>query len=72
MQPIHDLLYLISNAFLLPTLIGALAAFAYGSYAVGRFLSDWADHRLNRRLLAVFYGGPPTQSRFEGSAWRGD
>jgi len=72
MQPIHDLLYLISNAFLLPTLLGTLAAFAYGTYVVGRFLSDCVDHRRNRAMLASFFGGPPTQSRFESFAWRGD
>lgn len=72
MQPIHDLLYLLSNAFLLPTLVGTLAAFAYGTYAVGQFLSDWADERGNRRALAAFYGGPPTQLRFESFGWRGD
>lgn len=72
MQPIHDLLYLLSSAFLLPTLVGTLAAFAYGTYAVGQFLSDWADERSNRRALAAFYGGPPTQMRFESFGWRGD
>ena len=72
MQPIHDLLYLLSNAFLLPTLLGTLAAFAYGTYVVGRFLSDWTDHRHNRRLLTAFYSDSPTQSRFESFAWRGD
>jgi biopolymer transport protein ExbB/TolQ len=72
MQPIHDLLYLISNAFLVPTLLGTLAAFAYSAYVVGRFLSDWVDYRSNRGLLASFFAGPPTQSRFESFAWRAD
>jgi len=72
MQPLHDLLFLISNAFLLPTLAGTLTAFAYGAYVLGRFLSDWVDHQSNRKLLARFYGAAPTQERFESLAWRGD
>ncbi|MCS7023511.1 MAG: MotA/TolQ/ExbB proton channel family protein [Bryobacteraceae bacterium] len=72
MQSIHDLLYLLSNAFLAPTLVGTLLAFAYTTFVVGQFLSDWADHRSNRRALKVFYSGPPTQERFEGLSWRGD
>lgn len=71
MQPIHDLLYVLSNAFLLPTLLGTLAAFGYGTYVVGQFLSEVADHRANRALLAKFFAGPPTQARFGEFEWRG-
>ncbi len=71
MQPIHDLLYLLSNAFLIPTLLGTLAAFAYGTYVVGQYLSELADHRHNRAALRDLFAGPPTQSRFAGYQWRG-
>lgn len=71
MQPIHDLLYVLSNAFLLPTLLGTLAAFGYGTYVVGQFLSEVADHRANRAQLAKFFAGPPTQARYFEFAWRG-
>lgn len=40
MQSIHDLLYVLSNAFLLPTLLGTLAAFGYGTYVVDRALRN--------------------------------
>ncbi len=72
MQPIHELLYLISNAFLLPTLLGTLLVFGYGTYVVGRFLSDWVDFQANSRLLRAFFAGPPTQARYEEQPWRGN
>ena len=68
---IHDLLYFLSNLFLLPTLIGTLAAFAYGTYAAGQFLSEFADHRCNRKLLHDLFSGPPTEGRFREKSWRG-
>jgi len=71
MQSIHDLLYVLSNAFLLPTLLGTLAAFGYGTYVVGQFLSEIADHRANRANLTRLFAGPPTQARFFECSWRG-
>ncbi|MBS1824514.1 MAG: MotA/TolQ/ExbB proton channel family protein [Acidobacteria bacterium] len=68
---IHDLLYFLSNLFLLPTLFGTLAAFAYGTYAVGQFLSELTDHRANRKLLRDLFSGPPTEARFREKPWRG-
>ncbi len=71
MQSIHDLLYVLSNAFLLPTLIGTLAAFGYGTYAVGQFLSEAADHRANRANLRRLFAGSPSEARFLECNWRG-
>ncbi len=71
MNAIHDLLYLLSNAFLLPTLLGTLAAFGYGTYVVGQFLSDLADHRVNRGSIKSLFAGPPTETRFRELPWRG-
>lgn len=71
MQSIHDLLFILSNAFLLPTLIGTLLAFGYGTYVVGQFLSDWADYRINQKSWRVLAGGGPTQARFFELPWRG-
>lgn len=68
---IHDLLYFLSNLFLLPTLIGTLAAFAWCTFLVGQFLSESADHRANRRNLRDLFSGPPTEARFREKPWRG-
>ncbi len=71
MSLLYDTLYLISNAFLLPALIGVLAVFAYASLLAGEFWGEWADARFNRQLLNEFYGGPPTLERFLQFSWRG-
>lgn len=71
MNLLYDTLYLISNAFLLPALVGVTAVFAYASLLAGEFLGEWADLRFNRRLLKEFYAGPPTLERFSRMPWRG-
>ncbi|MBL8174485.1 MAG: MotA/TolQ/ExbB proton channel family protein [Bryobacterales bacterium] len=68
---IHDLLYFLSNLFLLPTLLGTLAAFAWCTYVAGQFLSEAADRRANRRQLGELFSGPPSEARFREKAWRG-
>ncbi len=70
-ETIHDLLYFLSNLFLLPTLLGTLAAFAWSTFVVGQFLSEWGERRVNRKHLRNLFSGPPTESRFRESAWRG-
>lgn len=60
---LHDVLYVISNAFLLPTLLGTLLAFFYGLYIAGRFAGSWLEHRTNRRLLASL-GPEPREDEF--------
>lgn len=72
MNSIHDLLYILSSAFLLPTLLGTLAAFAYGAWVLGRFLSDLADHRRNAIALASLLKNEPTQDRFLALSLRAD
>ena len=72
MNSIHDLLYVLSNAFLLPTLIGTLVAFAYGVWVVGRFLADLADHRHNATAIALLMQGEPNQQRFLALSLRAD
>jgi len=68
---IHDLLYFLSNLFLLPTLVGTLGAFAWCTFLVGQFLSEWADHRANRGNMRDLFAGPPTEARFREKPWRG-
>jgi biopolymer transport protein ExbB/TolQ len=70
LQSIHDLLYVLSNAFLLPTLLGTLAAFGYGAHVIGRFLSETADRRVNRASLKRLHGGNPTEQAFHDLPWR--
>ncbi|MBM3755966.1 MAG: hypothetical protein FJW38_18525 [Acidobacteria bacterium] len=72
MNSIHDLLYILSNAFLFPTLIGTLVAFAYGTWVVGRFLADLADHRHNAAAIRQLMEGEPTQERFLALPLRAD
>ncbi len=63
MNSIHDLLYVLSNAFLLPTLLGTLAAFAYGVWVLARFAAEWRDRRANVRLLDEA-GASPSLAEF--------
>lgn len=72
MNSLHDLLYVLSNAFLLPTLLGTLVAFAYGVWVVGRFLADRAEHRHNAAAIARLMQGEPEQTRFLELPLRGD
>jgi biopolymer transport protein ExbB/TolQ len=67
---LYDTLYLISNAFLLPALLGVLALFAYASVLAGEFLGEWADRRANLRVLGEFYADAPSPERFRRMPWR--
>ncbi len=65
-----NLLFAISNAFLLPVLAGVLAAFLYATYLVGQFLSEVLDRRGNRASLKRLYAGKPTLERFLSLSWK--
>lgn len=71
MNVLYDTLYLLSNSFLLPALVGVLALFAYACLLAGEFLGQWADERHNRQLRKRFYEGPPSRGRFLQMPWRG-
>lgn len=72
MNSIHDLLYVLSNAFLLPTLVGTLAAFAYATWVVGRFIAETVDQRHNAAALRQLMDQEPARLRFLTLDLRGD
>lgn len=71
MQVIQEILYILSSAFLLPTLVGTLLAFAYGTYVVGQFLAEAADRSVNRQSRKELYAGAPSEERFAALPWKG-
>ncbi len=70
MEQLQGLLYTISSAFLLPVLVGIVAAFVYATYLVGQFLSEALDRRVNRASLGELYAGRPSRERFLGLPWK--
>lgn len=70
MKPIHDLLSQIADAFLLPTLLGTLLAFAYGTYLIGQFLALWADRRVNRASWQSLAAGSLDVNSFLALPWK--
>ena len=71
MEVLSGILYSLSNAFLMPTLLAILALFAGTTYQVGQFLSEALDHRSNRALLAACRAEGTSLESFEGRRWRG-
>ncbi len=72
MNSIHDLLYVLSNAFLFPTLVGTLAAFAYATWVLGRFIAELMDQRHNSAMLRRLMAQEPARDRFLALDLRGD
>ncbi|MCY4596826.1 MAG: MotA/TolQ/ExbB proton channel family protein [Bryobacterales bacterium] len=70
MEHLQNLLYWISNAFLLPALLAILLLFVYSTYLAGGVLAEAFDRRVNRESLRRFYGGEPSLDRFLGSDWK--
>jgi biopolymer transport protein ExbB/TolQ len=70
-QPVHDLLSLIADAFLFPTLLGTLLAFAYGTFILGQFLAEIADRRVNVRSVRTLFAQGPTPDVLRQQAWKG-
>ena len=71
MEVLSGILYALSNAFLMPTLVAILALFAGITYQVGQFLSEALDHRNNRVLLAACRAEGASLESFAGRKWRG-
>jgi biopolymer transport protein ExbB/TolQ len=71
MKIIEDLLYLISNAFLFPTLLGTLIAFGYATYLLGQFLAELNERRTINLARRRFYETDPTPASFAQQKWSG-
>ena len=71
MEALSGILYSLSNAFLMPTLVAILALLAGTTFQVGQFLSEALDHRTNRALLAAFRTEGASVEGFSGQGWRG-
>lgn len=71
MEVLSGILYSLSNAFLMPTLVAILVLFAGTTYQVGQFLSQALDRRTNRALLAACRAEGASLESFEGRKWRG-
>ena len=67
---LQNVLFVLSNAFLLPVLAAVLGSFLYATFLVGQFLSEALDRRSNRRHLAKLYAGRPTVDHFLALPWR--
>ncbi|HEX7378865.1 MAG TPA: hypothetical protein VF278_17210, partial [Pirellulales bacterium] len=50
-QPVADVLYILSNLFLLPVLVSLLACLAWVLQLCGGFLREWAGRRSFRMAL---------------------
>jgi len=72
MNSIHDILYVLSSAFLMPTLVGTLAAFGYGVWVTARFLADFAEQRETCAVVESFLRGETSLERFATLRLRGD
>ena len=71
MEVLSGILYSLSNAFLMPTLVAILALLAGTTFQVGQFLSEALDHRTNRALLAACRTEGASVEGFSGQGWRG-
>lgn len=71
MEVLSGILYALSGAFLVPTLVAVLALFAGTTYLVGRFLSEAVDWRANRATLAACRDEGASLEGFLLQNWRG-
>lgn len=71
MEVLSGILYALSSAFLVPTLLAVLALFAFTTYLAGRSLSDVLDWRANQAMLAVLRQDGLSQEAFLRQPWRG-
>lgn len=71
MEVLSGILYSLSNAFLVPTLVAVLGLFAGTTYLVGQFLSEALDHRANRASLTACREEGSSVEGFVLQPWRG-
>ena len=71
MEALSGILYALSSAFLVPTLVAILVLFAGTTYLVGQFLSEALDQRANRNLLEECRAQGATLDSFTARKWRG-
>ncbi len=71
MEALSGILYSLSNAFLVPTLVAILALFVATTYLVGQFLSEALDRRANRGMLAACHAEESSLEGFLRKEWRG-
>ncbi len=71
MEQLSDILYSLSDAFLIPTLAGVLALFVTATYLVGQCLSEALDRRSTRAALDRLRREGTELDRFLQMEWRG-
>ena len=71
MEVLSGILYSLSSAFLVPTLVAILALFVGMTYLVGQLLSEAVDRRANRASLATCRAEGLSQNGFMLQPWRG-
>ena len=71
MEMLSGLLYALSSALLLPTLVAILGLFVGTTYLVGQFLSNALDRRANRASMAAFRQDGSRLDGFMRQPWRG-
>lgn len=71
MEVLSGILYSLSSAFLVPTLVAVLALFVGTTYLVGQLLSEAVDRRANRASLATCRAEGLSLNGFLLQSWRG-
>lgn len=71
MEVLSGILYSLSSAFLVPTLVAVLALFVGMTYLVGQLLSEAVDRRANRSSLAACRAEGLSLNGFLLQSWRG-
>ena len=71
MEVLSGILYSLSSAFLVPTLVAVLALFVCTTYLVGQMLSEALDRRANRAGLDKCRAEGLSLSGFLRQQWRG-
>lgn len=71
MEVLSGILYSLSSAFLVPTLVAVLALFVGTTYLVGQLLSEAVDRRANRTSLTTCREEGLSLNAFLLQPWRG-
>lgn len=63
---IENLMYVVSNLFMLPVLLAIIALFIYAFYSLGGFSGQWFQRRSGRRSFMEIASGQTIISRIKG------